>query len=153
MNNDYEGPVRLTRKIPFGKRDRATAFAVLQHMVDATPPVVIPWSIHENKVKRLLRHDRILDIGVRELIDLVTRRSSHHHGQHHGGTITGRLLTNDLHRQFYPAKFTPADVAADEAWIRANTATRVPTEMFVREIGAEFPRPFPKPVPSTAPGT
>jgi hypothetical protein len=149
MNGDYEGPVRLTRKIPFGKRDRATAFAVLQHMVDATPPVVIPWSIHENKVKRLLRHDRILDIGVRELIDLVTRRSSHHHASHQP-----RLADEDVHRQIYPPEFAPTPVIDDKAVNPAMArALGIPVSMFVRDYEAEFPRPFLKPVPSTAPGT
>lgn len=75
MADDYEGPVRLQRKIPWGKRDRATGFAVLSHMVDANPPTVIPWSIHTKKLKRALRHDDVFDIGAEELQDLVTRRS------------------------------------------------------------------------------
>lgn len=109
MADDYAGPVRLQRKIPWGKRDRATGFAVLQHMVDANPPTVIPWSIHTKKLKRALRHDDVFDIGAAELEDLVVRRSSHHHEHIAPDPIpplVRRMAMRDLTRAIFPVEYT-----------------------------------------------
>jgi hypothetical protein len=48
-------PVVLTR-IPWGKPDAATAAAVCQHIVDATPPTLIPANpVTGAKLRQVLR--------------------------------------------------------------------------------------------------
>ena len=50
---DYSGPVRLA-PIQWGAHDKATAFALLRNMQDCTPPIVIPWTWKDSKVRALL---------------------------------------------------------------------------------------------------
>lgn len=54
----YSGPVRLA-PVDWGRKDRTTGFAVCAHMRDVTPPTVIPWSIHDEKVQRALQHAHV----------------------------------------------------------------------------------------------
>jgi hypothetical protein len=74
-DEDYAGPVRLTRKIPWGRRDAQTAEAVCKNMAIANPPIVLPWSVHEQKVKKLLRNIKLRDATLRELENLIGTRA------------------------------------------------------------------------------
>lgn len=44
FNRDTPAPRSTLRPIEWGTRDPALARVVLRHMVDANPPIVIPWS-------------------------------------------------------------------------------------------------------------
>jgi hypothetical protein len=59
MNDNYEGPVRLQRAIPWGKKDKATAEAVIEHMRLANPPIVVQWSPRNRKTLDVLRTYRV----------------------------------------------------------------------------------------------
>jgi hypothetical protein len=58
----------------WGKRDEDLSRMVLRNMVDANPPIVIQWSIHEARVKRCLRHNRAYDMLLEDLSRLVPER-------------------------------------------------------------------------------
>lgn len=47
-------PVQLSQ-IPWGRRDKETAFAVIQNMVDTTPGTHVRWSLRDSKLRHLLR--------------------------------------------------------------------------------------------------
>lgn len=75
--NDYSGPVRL-QKFRHGTRDLATARAVLANVQQVTPPLVIPWQPHQEKIEKELRHLRVqglISTALQNLVDTTTRHS------------------------------------------------------------------------------
>lgn len=67
MNDNYEGPVRLQREIPWHRRDRATAAVLFKHMEIANPPMVIPWSPKRKKTADLLDRYNVHPATLRDL--------------------------------------------------------------------------------------
>lgn len=72
-NQDYSGPVRLQRKIPWGKKDFALAGVLFAHMEIVNPPIVIPWTTHQKKVVELLRRHHVHPVNVPELQKMFER--------------------------------------------------------------------------------
>lgn len=52
--DDYAGPVRLARNIPWGKPDPLTARAIVWSAQRVNPPIVIPWHPKETRTRRCL---------------------------------------------------------------------------------------------------
>jgi hypothetical protein len=67
MSDNYEGPVRLQRAIPWRKKDKATADAVFNHMRVANPPLIIPWSPKRKKIVDLLDRYNVHPATLRDL--------------------------------------------------------------------------------------
>jgi len=72
----YDGPVRLT-PIPWGKRDRALAQAVIRNVRQVTPALVIPWHPYQERIERHLRHDRAYTYTLRDIFNLIDRMAPH----------------------------------------------------------------------------
>lgn len=76
-DSDYRGPVRLQRKIPWGKRDRATGFAVCENVRDTMPPVVLDWHPKMRKTMETLSHDKVHVLRVDDLRDVLASKRAH----------------------------------------------------------------------------
>lgn len=118
-NDDYKGPVRLIGKpgarIPWGQRDRATAFAVIQNMQQVTPPLVIPWRPGMEKIKRCLAHSGVADSYLGELQTLVDN-STRHRELVDGGETYRRVAAAfraPYRSVFFPHKYS--DIAPPKA--------------------------------------
>lgn len=55
LNRDTSAPRSTLRPIEWGARDPALARVVLRHMIDANPPIVIPWSPLMQRPARFLK--------------------------------------------------------------------------------------------------
>jgi hypothetical protein len=72
-DENYEGPMRLQRKIPWGKRDRKLADVLFAHMEIANPPLIVPWSPNQHKIARILTHYKARPANLAELRESYER--------------------------------------------------------------------------------
>lgn len=63
-------PLQLS-PIRWGKRDKVLARMVCEHMRHANPPIVIPWSPVQAKVRSTLRAHHIAEAKITDLYPLL----------------------------------------------------------------------------------